>query len=77
MDDYNAELDEYDARIDERLKRPRIELNRPNHGYLGKQRTILALLFMGILFIGAMVLVSLKFGSEAEQVQAVDLLFTQ
>jgi hypothetical protein len=61
----------------QRLKRPRITLDWNNPGYWDKRRTVLALLFMGILFLGAMVVIGSKFGSEAEQVQAVDLLFTQ
>lgn len=60
----------------QRLTRPRIQLDWNNPRYWDKRRSILALLMLGILFIGAMVLVSLKFGSEAEQVQAVDELFT-
>jgi hypothetical protein len=60
----------------QRLKRPRIALDWNNRGYWGRRRTILALLLAGILFIGTAVFVGSMFGSEAEQVQAVDELFT-
>jgi hypothetical protein len=61
----------------QRLKRPRIALDWNNSGYWDKRRTVLALLLMGILFLGTMVVIGSKFGSEAEQVQAVDKLFTR
>ena len=58
----------------QRLKRPKIR-NGFEREYWNRRKSILALLLMGILFIGAMVLVGLRFGSEVEQVQAVDELF--
>jgi hypothetical protein len=63
--------------FNDKLKRPPIALDWDDRAYWNKRRTILALSLLGILFISAMMFVSLIFGSEAEQVQAVDRLFTK
>jgi hypothetical protein len=74
--DWSEEDAEYDTKIDARIKRKPLQLDWNNRGYWNKRRSILALVVVGILLIGATMFVSSMFGSEAEQVQAVDQLFT-
>jgi hypothetical protein len=74
--DWSDEGAEYDAQIDARIKRKPLQLEWNNRGYWNKRRTILALVLLGILLIGTTMFVSSMIGSEAEQVQAVDELFT-
>jgi hypothetical protein len=62
--------------FNDKLKRPRIVLDWGDRAFWNKRRTALGLIFLGILFIGALMFASSKFGTEAEQVQAVDALIT-